>query len=216
LSEVIGRDGQLAVSAVDKDGKLNAGGAAVVDEFVECGADRASGEKDIVKEDDVGAFNREGEVRPADGGDGAEVVEVVAVEGDIEGAERGVASAGAEDVIDATAEDGTAGMDSNEGQGTIGMRLDDLRRDALDLVADIGRREQGCFDGLAHGRNVARRRSSEKRCIVGWRWVRLPANRAGGLLEAPARLAGGWTGPPLRDGGATSASTHREKIEVFP
>lgn len=38
----------------------------------------------------------------------------------------------------------------------------------------------------------------------------------GGLLEAPARTAGGWTVPPLRVGGATSASTHREKIEVFP
>jgi hypothetical protein len=111
LSEVIGRDGQLAVSAVDKDGKLDAGGAAVVDEFVERGADGAPGEKDIVKEDDVRAFDREGEVGPADGGDGAEVVEVISVEGDIEGAERSLASAGAEDVIDASAEDGAAGVD---------------------------------------------------------------------------------------------------------
>ena len=67
LPEVIGRDGQLAVSAVNEHGKLDAGGAAVVDEFGERGADGAPGEKDIVKEDDVRAFDRERKVGPADG-----------------------------------------------------------------------------------------------------------------------------------------------------
>jgi hypothetical protein len=49
------------------------------------------------------------------------------------------------------------------------MRLDDLRRNAFDFVADIGRREQGYFCGLAHDRNASRRRSSGKRCIIVWR-----------------------------------------------
>ena len=140
MSEVIGRDGQLAVSTVDEDGKLDAGGTAVVDEFVEGGADGAAGEKDIVKEDDVRSLDREGKVGAADGSNRAKVVEVVAVEGDIEGAERGLASAGVEDVIDALAKNGAAGVDPDQGQGVFGMRFDDLCRDAFDFVADIGRR----------------------------------------------------------------------------
>src|SRR5262245_12939111 len=53
LADVVGANGQLPVAAVDEHGELHHLGAAEVDHGVERGADRASGEEDIVHEDDA-------------------------------------------------------------------------------------------------------------------------------------------------------------------
>ena len=81
-------DGQLAVAAVDEHGQLDARGPAEVDQLVQGRAHRAAREEHVVHEHhrapvdggrNVGAL--EDGLRP-DGG------EVVAVEGDVEGAHR--------------------------------------------------------------------------------------------------------------------------------
>src|SRR5580704_3068706 len=51
--DVAGGNGQLAMTAVDQDEKLNASGAALVEEGVESGSNGAAGIEDIVHQDDV-------------------------------------------------------------------------------------------------------------------------------------------------------------------
>ena len=83
-----GFDGQLAVAAVDEDEQLDARGAAVIEQGVERGANGAAGVEDVVHEDDVLAGDGEvdfGGVEDGLRGDGGEVV---AVEGDIQDADR--------------------------------------------------------------------------------------------------------------------------------
>src|SRR5207248_6237519 len=95
LADVVGPDRQLAVAAVDEHGELYAGGPAVVEERVDRGADRAPRVEDVVDEDDRAPLEREVELRRAD--DRLRVerrlaaahLDVVAVEGDVDGAERG-------------------------------------------------------------------------------------------------------------------------------
>ena len=90
LAGVVGPDRQLAVAAVGEHGELDPGGAAVVEEGVDRGADRAAGEEDVVDEDDRAALEVEVEVGGVDDGrlGGAAAEHVVAVEGDVDVAER--------------------------------------------------------------------------------------------------------------------------------
>src|SRR3954462_143217 len=86
LADVVGADRQLAVAAVDEYGELDARRAAVVEERLDRGAHRAAGVEDVVDDDDRHAVDREVEVaRVHDRRLGA-APEVVAVEGDVEGA----------------------------------------------------------------------------------------------------------------------------------
>ena len=87
LADIVGPDRQLAVAAVDEDGKLDALGAAEVDHGVEGGADRPAGEEDVVDEDDALAGDVEGDVAGRDLDAGAAGREVVAVEADVEDAD---------------------------------------------------------------------------------------------------------------------------------
>ena len=52
LADVVRADRQLAVPAVDEDGELDARGSAVLEQRVDRGADRASGEEHVVDEHD--------------------------------------------------------------------------------------------------------------------------------------------------------------------
>ena len=94
LADVVGADRQLAVAAVDEHGELDARGPAVVEERLDRGADRAAGVEDVVDEDARPALEREVELRRADErlrverSLAAADVDVVAVEGDVERAER--------------------------------------------------------------------------------------------------------------------------------
>ena len=76
------------MAAVDEHGELDLGRAAVIGKGVERGADGTAGEKHVVHEDDVRAVHGEGNVAFLDGGVFAEVLEVVAIERNIEHAER--------------------------------------------------------------------------------------------------------------------------------
>mgnify|MGYP000213912938 CR=1 FL=1 len=82
--------GQAAAAAVNEDGQLDAGGAAVVEEFVEGGLHGAAGVEHVVHEDHGGAVD----VVRDDGrreflGDRI-AADVVAVEGDVDRARAGV------------------------------------------------------------------------------------------------------------------------------
>ena len=83
---VVGGDGHEVVATVDEDGEFDFPGAAVVEELVEGGFDGATGEEDVVDEDDIGAVDVGGE----DGGrellgDGV-AADVVAVKGNVDDA----------------------------------------------------------------------------------------------------------------------------------
>src|SRR6266540_2498645 len=100
LADVVGPDRQLAVAAVDEDGELDPVGAAVVEERLDRGADRAAGVEDVVDEDDGLALERKVERRRADDRlrmerrTASAHLDVVAVEGDVDRARcRGVAGA---------------------------------------------------------------------------------------------------------------------------
>ncbi len=85
---VIGGDGHQAAAAVDEDGEFDFGRAAVVEEFVEGGFDGAAGEEDVVDEDDRGAMDIGGDVRGGEFFRDGVATDVVAVEGDVDGACR--------------------------------------------------------------------------------------------------------------------------------
>ena len=93
LADEVGPDRQLAVAAVDEHCELHPGGAPVLEERVDRGADRATRVEDVVDEDDRHPLDREGDARRAhDGlapGRPAAVanVDVVAVERDVERAD---------------------------------------------------------------------------------------------------------------------------------
>ena len=86
LAHVISTDGQLAVSAVNEDGKLDVVGATQVSQRIQCGADGTSGEQHIINQNNGGLVY-------ATGGDGCGlqcavwlVAEIITVEGDVNGA----------------------------------------------------------------------------------------------------------------------------------
>ena len=86
---VVGGDGHEATAAVNEDGEFDFGGATVVEEFVEGSFHGATGEEDVVNEDDGGPVDVSGDVRRGKFlGDGV-AADVVAVEGDVDGARRG-------------------------------------------------------------------------------------------------------------------------------
>ena len=90
LADVVGADRQLAVAAVAEHGELDPLRAAVIEERVDRGAHGAAGEEHVVDEDDGPAGEVEVDVRGMDdrlrrGRLGADVV---AVEGDVEVADR--------------------------------------------------------------------------------------------------------------------------------
>src|SRR5205823_62388 len=95
LADVVGTDRQLAVAAVDEHRELDAVGPPVVEERLDRGANRAAGVEDVVDEDDGLALEREVEGRRADdrlrmaGRVAAPDLDIVAIERDVDGAERG-------------------------------------------------------------------------------------------------------------------------------
>ena len=121
LADVVGPDRQLAVAAVDEHGELDARGPAVVEQRLDRRADRAAGVEDVVDEDDRPSVEREVELRRADerlrrerrlaAADG----DVVAVEGDVDGAERGLdAGALLDQAREPPRERDAAGLDPDE------------------------------------------------------------------------------------------------------
>ena len=90
LADVVGAERQLAVAAVAEDGELDPLRAAVVEEGVDRGAHGAAGEEDVVDEDDGALAEVEVDVGGVDDRlrGGRLGADVVAVEGDVEVADR--------------------------------------------------------------------------------------------------------------------------------
>ena len=90
LADVVGPEWQLAVAAVGEHGELYALGAAVVEQGVDGGAYGAAGVEDVVHQHDRGALDREVDVRGVHHrlGGGVAAGQVVAVEADVDVAER--------------------------------------------------------------------------------------------------------------------------------
>ena len=87
-ADELGFDGQLAVAAIDQHQQVDARRAAVIEQSVERGADGAAGVEHVVHQDDVFALDGEGDLGGADDGLDVDGGEVVAVEIDIEDADR--------------------------------------------------------------------------------------------------------------------------------
>ncbi len=109
------------MAAVDEHGELDARGPAVVEERLDRGADRAAGVEDVVHQHDRPAVEREVELRRADERLRCERRlpaadrDVVAVEGDVDGAERGLDSGALGDQArEPPRERDAAGLDPDE------------------------------------------------------------------------------------------------------
>ena len=134
------------MAAVGEDRELDPSRAPVVEEGVDRGPDRAPGEEDVVDEHDRPALEVEVEVRGMDdrGAGGLAAGQIVAIEGDVDVAERDLRVGElVEQVVEATGDQGAARVDADDRQLGIGIvaadpvsglgsgvLLDDLVRDA--------------------------------------------------------------------------------------
>ena len=87
LADEVGAQRQLAVSAIDEDGKLDRRGASEREDGFDRGARGAAGKEDVVHEDNVLPGDVEIDFRAVDFGELAELAEVVAVKRDVKLAE---------------------------------------------------------------------------------------------------------------------------------
>ena len=130
LADVVGADRQLAVAAVAEDRQLHPLRTAVVEERLDRGADGAAGVEDVVDEDDRALAEVEVDVGGVDDGlrAGCLGADVVAVEGDVEVADRQVAAGQlTEEDVEAAGQDGAASVDADDRQALgIGVLLGDL------------------------------------------------------------------------------------------
>ena len=144
LADVVGPDRQLAVAAVGEHGELDARRAAVLEQRVDRGADRAAGVEDVVDEDHRAALELEVELRVAHDRLRAARrlpaadVHVVAVEGDVELAEVELeAGALLDQAPQAMGERHAARVDADERDGVeLLVALDDLVRDPRECARD--------------------------------------------------------------------------------
>src|SRR5262245_49232185 len=132
LAHVVGADRELAVAAVGEDGELHALGAAVVEQGLDRGADRAAGVEDVVEEADRAALEREvepcraderlgvlGRLAPTNG-------DVVTVERDVDGTEvEPLAGTLLDEAAKALRQRDAARVDADEGDAVeLGVALD--------------------------------------------------------------------------------------------
>src|SRR5687768_6243907 len=127
------------MTPVDQDRELDHARAPEIDERVERGADRPSGEQHVVHEDDGLALDRERDVGPAHHRR-APHGEIVAIERDVERADREVAAVNLRDLRDeAMGERDAPGPQADERDvGTAGVLLEDLVRDAGEGAVESG------------------------------------------------------------------------------
>ncbi len=127
------------MAAVGEHGELDAGRAAVVEQRLDRGADRAPGEEDVVDDDDRARVDVEVQVRRVDDGRAAAGRDVVAVEGDVEVAERDVDVVQlGDEALQALGEHGAAAVDADEREPLrVAAVLDDLVRDARERPAHV-------------------------------------------------------------------------------
>ena len=178
LADVVGPDRQLAVAAVGEHGELDARRAAVLEQRVDRGADRAAGVEDVVDEDHGAALELEVELRVAHDRLraprrlAAADVDVVAVEGDVELAEVELElGALLDQAAQALGERDAARVDADERDGVeLLVALDDLVRDPRERARRSPRRRAGPpgrrLDGMLVHRSPFRPRWTELKGIV--------------------------------------------------
>jgi len=154
-------DGELTVATVDEDEELDAAGASVAEEGVECGADGATGVEDVVAEDDVAASDVEAQLPGDDGRARACSREIVAVEADVEntGVDGVLLNLGDEG-CEALRKGDAAALDADEAKIFAAVvLLDDLVGQADEGSFDLGGRHEAALlaelrglgrDGLTH------------------------------------------------------------------
>jgi hypothetical protein len=144
LAHVVGADRKLTVAAVGEDGELHARRPAVVEERLDGGTNRPTGVEDVVDEHAGLALEREVELGRADERLSAPRrlagahLDVVAVEGDVQVAERELMAAELGDPApDSLRERNTAGLDADECDALeLGIPLDDLVGDSRERALD--------------------------------------------------------------------------------
>jgi hypothetical protein len=88
-ADVIGGQGQAPPTAIDEDGQFDFGRPAVIEQFIERGFHRAAGEENVIDQNNRRAVNVGRDLRRGEFlGDGM-AADVVAVEGDVQGAGAG-------------------------------------------------------------------------------------------------------------------------------
>jgi hypothetical protein len=126
------------VAAVGQHGELHAGGAPVVEQRLDPGARGAAGVEDVVDEHDRVALEPEREVRVVHRRIDRPGRDVVAVEGDVEVAERHLlVEQIAHQPVQAGGEVRAAAVDADERHGLPGVLLHDLMRDAHERPPDV-------------------------------------------------------------------------------
>jgi len=144
LADEIGTNGKLAVAAVHQDRETYGARTSVVDQGIHRGSNRPAGEEHVVDEHDDPFVDGEWDFRLAHHRRVADSGQVVAVERDVDGAERDQgALVRPNRRLDAGRERVAARANADDGEsGEIAIALDDLVRDPRDGSADIVRREQ--------------------------------------------------------------------------
>ena len=138
LADVVGADRQLAVAAVGQHGELHARGAPVVEQRLDRRAHRAAGVEHVVDEHDRVVLEPEAQVRRVDRGVDRPGGHVVAVERDVDVAERDLlVQQVADEPVQAGGEVRAAAVDAHEGDGAAVVLLDHLVRDAHERTADV-------------------------------------------------------------------------------
>ena len=134
------------MATVDEHGESDRARPAVIDQRVHRCTDRPAGEEDVVHQHDDAVVNRERDVRLAHDRRIADPRQVVAVEGDVDGAERDRdAFVLADRIADARRECVAARADADDGEaGELAVALDDLVRDPGDGASDfVGAEQRG-------------------------------------------------------------------------
>ena len=144
LADEIGTNGKLAVAAVHQHRETYGARTSVVDQGIHRGSNRPAGEEHVVDEHDDPFVDREWDFRLAHHRRVADSGQVVAVERDVDGAERDQgALVRPNRRLDAGRERVAARPDTDDGEsGEVAIALYDLVRDPRDGPADVVRRKQ--------------------------------------------------------------------------
>ena len=195
-AHVVGPDGQLAPAAVDQHGQLDRARPAVVHQRVERGPHGAAGEQDVVHQHHGGALELEGQLGGADHRPWQPGEHVVAVQGDVDGAERRAPALDALDELDqAGGQVQAAGADADQGQVRgAAVLLDDLAGDAPEHAPDRG---AICQQAPLHQGGGSRARLAR---IHGLRIAEVAGPGQAGRRGHPARSGAGPARGPVGRG----------------
>lgn len=136
-TDIVRRNREFAVASVNENREFNRPGTSVVGQGIDRRLDRASGEEDIIKQDDMSIVDGEWDVRALQRWHVPHIIEVIPVERDIERAIGDVPKVILEKLAHPFPHDYTAAVNPYELEAPLGMLLQDLEGKASHLVCDI-------------------------------------------------------------------------------